>query len=146
MSTRRTQVNELSSVVELHPPVRTTGLKLGVPLTQQTLTLLTKEAKRKKNNTARVGRDQGQPNKSRSKIRRKLNGDGEEGESRVRGELWICKCLTAPHRSNEDEGATIDGAGLCVRVSDGGRGARRQSPGTEPGMPSLQAKQEHGEP
>lgn len=29
---RRTQVNELSSVVELHPPVRTTGLKLGVPL------------------------------------------------------------------------------------------------------------------
>lgn len=93
-----------------------------------------------------MGRDQGQPDKSRCKIRRKLNGDGEEGESRVRGELWICKCLTAPHWSNEDEGATIDGAGLCVRVSDGGRGARRQSLGTEPGMPSLQAKQEHGEP
>lgn len=32
---------------------------------------------------------------------------------------------------------------LCVRV--GGRGARRQSLGTEPGMPSLQAKQENGE-
>lgn len=30
--------------------------------------------------------------------------------------------------------------------SMGGRGARRQSLGTEPGMPSLQAKQEHGEP
>lgn len=35
----------------------------------------------------------------------------------------------------------------CVYVrEDGGRGARRQSLGTEPGMPSLQAKQEHGEP
>lgn len=32
---------------------------------------------------------------------------------------------------------------LCVRI--GGRGARRQSLGTEPGMPSLQAKQENGE-
>lgn len=32
---------------------------------------------------------------------------------------------------------------LCVRV--GGRGARQQSLGTEPGMPSLQAKQENGE-
>lgn len=64
----------------------------------------------------------------------------------VQGELWICKCLTAPHWSNEDEGATIDGAGLCVCVRDGGRGARQQSLGTEPGMPSLQAKQEHGEP
>lgn len=43
-------------------------------------------------------------------------------------------------------GATIDAAGLCVCVRDGGRGARRQSLGTEPGMPSLQAKQERGEP
>lgn len=32
---------------------------------------------------------------------------------------------------------------LCVRV--GGRGARQQSLGTEPGIPSLQAKQENGE-
>lgn len=31
-------------------------------------------------------------------------------------------------------------------MRDGGRGARRQSLGTEPGMPSLEAKQEHGEP
>lgn len=37
-------------------------------------------------------------------------------------------------------------AGLCVCVRDGGRGARQQSLGTEPGMPSLQAKQEYGEP
>lgn len=64
----------------------------------------------------------------------------------MQGELWICKCLAAPHWSDEDEGATFDGAGLCVCVRDGGRGARRQSLGTEPGMPSLQAKQEHGEP
>lgn len=35
---------------------------------------------------------------------------------------------------------------VCVCVRDGGRGARRQSLGTEPGMPSLEAKQEHGEP
>lgn len=35
---------------------------------------------------------------------------------------------------------------VCVRVRDGGRGARRQSLGTEPGMPLLRAKQEHGEP
>lgn len=35
---------------------------------------------------------------------------------------------------------------MCVRVRDGGRGARRQSLGTEPGMPLLRAKQEHGEP
>lgn len=62
----------------------------------------------------------------------------------MQGELWTCKCLAAPHRSMR--GATIDGAGLCVCVRDGGRGARRQSLGTEPGMPSLQAKQEHGEP
>lgn len=64
----------------------------------------------------------------------------------MRGELCICKCLAAPHWSNEDEGATTDGAGLCACVRDGGRGARRQSLGMEPGMPSLQAKQEHGEP
>lgn len=35
---------------------------------------------------------------------------------------------------------------VCVCERDGGRGARRQSLGTEPGMPSLEAKQEHGEP
>lgn len=35
---------------------------------------------------------------------------------------------------------------VCVCARDGGRGARRQSLGTEPGMPSLEAKQEHGEP
>lgn len=64
----------------------------------------------------------------------------------MQGELWICKCMAAPHWSNENEGATTDGAGLCVCVRDGGRGARRQSLGMEPGMPSLQAKQEHGEP
>lgn len=34
------------------------------------------------------------------------------------------------------------GAGLCVCARDGGRGARRQSLGTEPGMPLLWAKQE----
>ncbi len=64
----------------------------------------------------------------------------------AQGELCTCKCLAAPHWSSEDVGATTDGAGLCVCVRDGGRGARRQSLGTEPGMPSLQAKQEHGEP
>lgn len=70
------------------------------------------------------------------------------GSQHVQGELCTCKCLAAPHWSDEDVGATTDGAGLCVCVCvrDGGRGARRQSLGTEPGMPSLQAKQEHGEP
>lgn len=65
----------------------------------------------------------------------------------MQGESWICKCLGAPHWSDEDEGAATDGVWfVCVCVRDGGRGARRQSLGTEPGMPSLQAKQEHGEP
>lgn len=41
---------------------------------------------------------------------------------------------------------SYDWWGWFVCVRDGGRGARRQSLGTEPGMPSLEAKQEHGEP
>lgn len=62
--------------------------------------------------------------------------------------LRTCKCLAAPHWTTKDGGVwglqtTRQACVLCVRV--GGRGARRQSLGTTPGMPSLQAKQEHGE-
>ncbi|TNN69340.1 hypothetical protein EYF80_020491 [Liparis tanakae] len=62
------------------------------------------------------------------------------------GDSWTCTRRASPHRSDEDERDGTDGAGLCACVGDGGRGARRQSLGTEPGMPSLRAKQEHGEP
>ena len=51
----------MCSAVELHPPVRTTGLALGVPLKPDTHST-DKGRQKEKRNRLRLGRDQGQAN------------------------------------------------------------------------------------
>lgn len=147
----RTQVNELSSVVELHPPVRTTGLELSVPLKTRGSHCWQKNGKKANPGWCETkddvinARAKLVQNRVDMERKRRVNMCRMNNQSHS-WSCWTCKCLTAPHWRNEDKGAANDGAGLCICVWEmGGRGARRQSLGTEPGMPSQQAKQGDGE-